>query len=528
MKIKRIISLIIAAFGVASIIFTSILFVKSEETVVKITMLKEGLHDIYETSGAAGYRYGPTIIRNEDGTYEALFSTNPGDYSSCPDLGHSAADVLTYRTSSDGGMTWSDEVLSLIPTEGSPDQFSVCDPGFIKTDEWYYCAYTSTFDPTAAGVYNHVYAARTKNPTDYKSWQKWNGNGWSDFGAKDCKPIITYYGSAKDYGIGEPSMVVVDGKIYVYYTLVGKSANGKSVNSSRVAIGEFNGELWPQTLVDVGPVIRDRDAAEDAVDVKYIDDMGMFLALNTYNRMSRSSRLKFSLSKDGIYFKEMEVDGSACIERLHNSGMAGDTLGHIQLDKELFVGYAYAKNGVDWGRWSTAVQYFRLDISSKYNMGYMFEQPKKDEPLEKNVKIWALSNINEMDTGAEDWFSAEKAMDGDDESYYYSYAHSSPDYNEVLAVRTDKKTVKGMRVTPNYGGECFPKKLRFQYSQDGLIWFDIENSEFDFTDAPVTTNEPIDFIFEKSVEAKFVRLVATKLTDYRGLYALQIAEVMVL
>ena len=133
-----------------------------------------------------------------------------------------------------------------------------------------------------------------------------------------------------------------------------------------------------------------------------------------------------------------------------------------------------------------------------------------------------------MDTGAEDWFSAEKAMDGDDESYYYSYAHSSPDYNEVLAVRTDKKTVKGMRVTPNYGGECFPKKLRFQYSQDGLIWFDIENSEFDFTDAPVTTNEPIDFIFEKSVEAKFVRLVATKLTDYRGLYALQIAEVMVL
>ena len=238
--IKNIVAGVLAFVGAASAVFSAVLMGNAKEIVLSITVKEENLRNIYTPPASGdGYRYGPSIIKNENGEYEALFSTNPSAYRyTVPDIGPSCADVFTYRTSNDGGMTWSDEVLALIPEEPSMDRFSVCDPGWLKVGEWYYVAYTSTFDATAAGVYNHIYAARTKTPTDYKSWEKWNGNGWSAYGTYDYKPIIEYYGSAQYYGIGEPSMVVVDGKLFVYYSYVGTLPNGTEyVNQSRVAVG---------------------------------------------------------------------------------------------------------------------------------------------------------------------------------------------------------------------------------------------------------------------------------------------------
>lgn len=528
--VRRIIAGAVAALGIAATIFTSMLFVNSHETTLVITMLEENLRTIYDASDKAyGYRYGPSIIRNEDGVYEALFSTNPGAYSgSVPDIGPRAADVLTYRTSSDGGLTWSDEVLSLIPTRGSPDEFSVCDPSFIKVGEWYYAAYTSTFDATAAGVYNHVYAARTKEPTDYRSWEKWNGHGWSAYGALDCAPIITYYGSSQYYGIGEPSLVYVNGAIYVYYSYVGTLPNGEYANQSRVAIGELKDEMWPLTLKDKGPVIRNRDGSEDAIDVKYIDDLDMFVALNTYARFTRTARVKFMVSEDGILFKEVEVDASACIPRLHNSGLAGDAHGHIQLNKELFVMYAYAESGKDWGKWSTAVQYFTLDTRKFYNKSKPFEKAETDNEISENTRIWSLSNISEYDDEVEDWFTAARAADGDINTYYFSMVHTSAAYNEVLAFRTNGKA-NGVKITPADDGfgnaSCYPVKFKFQYSDDGLFWHDIAGASFDISDDPVTDLQERKYSFGKTVKAEFVRLVATELTEYQGLYALQIAEI---
>ncbi len=524
--IKRIAACCIAAVGLAATLFTSIWLANSHETTLVITMLEENRHVIFDADQYKGYayRYGPSIIRNENGVYEALFSTNPGPYrDTTPELSSGAADVLTYRTSSDGGMTWSDEVLSLIPTRNSPDRFSVCDPTFIKVGDWYYAAYTATFDSSAAGVYNHVYAARTKTPADYRSWEKWNGKGWSAFGETDCAPIVHYYGSSKYYGIGEPSLVYVDGNIYLYYTYTGTLPNGAYGHQSRVAVGRMDDELWPLTLADKGPVLN-ADGSEDSVDVKYIDDLGLFVSLNTYARFTRTARVKFMVSQDGLLFKEVQADTSTCIPRLHNSGLAGDAHGHIQLDKELFVMYAYSADGKNWGHWSTAVQYFTLDTRTFYNKKKPFEKPLRDAAIADNVKAWSLSDINEYDDELEDLYSADKAVDNDADTFFFSMVHSSAQYNEVLAFRTDGK-VKGVTVTPAWNGECFPAKFKFQYSKDGLFWHDVEGAAYDYTQTPVTDTEPITFPFASAVKADFIRLVATELTAYNGLYALQIAEI---
>lgn len=521
-KILRISGIALLSLGILSVSFFGVVYAKSEEIGADVVLTEEGLSTIY-TPSPVGYRYGPSIIRTGENRYEALFSTNPSAYKSvCPDIGPSCADVLTYRVSEDGGKTWSEEVLSLIPEENSPDRFSVCDPSFIKVGEWYYAAYTSTFDATSAGVYNHIYAARTKTPADYKSWEKWNGSDWSQFGSNDYKPIVEYTCSALHYGIGEPSMVLVDDEIYVYYTYDGPDAQGNTRHQTRLAKGKFS-EKFPLDLKDYSVVV-DRDPSEDALDVKFVDDWNVFLAVNTYNRFTQSSRIKFQISEDGINFREVNTDSSKSIPRLHNSGMSGDQTGHLQLDQSLFVIYAYAKSGKDWGKWSTAVQFYTIEKTCTRKFGKMFEKSVEDTKVKDGTKAWAGSNINEIEPSVENLFSPECAVDGDTTTFYYSVTHPVATYNEFLAVKVNR-TVNSVTLTPCEDGIGFPAVFRFQMSNDSVHWTDIEGSEYSFKDSPVTDAEPVTLSLGQKVKAKYIRLIASELTEYQDLYSLQLAEI---
>ena len=113
------------------------------------------------------YRYGPSIIEYEDGSYDAWFSA-PGNSST-------QWDWITYRHSDDGE-NWSKEKTVLKPTAGSADQCSVCDPGVVFFDGYYYLAYTSTDDYRHKGTNNSAFVARSKKPQG--PYEKWNGKGW--------------------------------------------------------------------------------------------------------------------------------------------------------------------------------------------------------------------------------------------------------------------------------------------------------------------------------------------------------------
>ena len=103
-----------------------------------------------------GYRYGPSIIANPDGSLDMWFAA------SCYDGKH--WDQIRYRHSPDGGRSWEkpDDVIVLTPTDDSPDKFSCCDPGAIRFGGYYYVGYTSV--DNVAGQSNHVFLARSKSP----------------------------------------------------------------------------------------------------------------------------------------------------------------------------------------------------------------------------------------------------------------------------------------------------------------------------------------------------------------------------
>ncbi|MDR0575445.1 MAG: hypothetical protein LBG96_15745 [Tannerella sp.] len=247
-------------------------------------------------------------------------------------------DQASYRHSTDGGKTWSEDMMALLPTEFTSDHYSVCDPGVAFWNGYYYIGYTST--ENIAGTQNNVYVARGKTP--YGPWEKWDGDTWGT----DTKPVIRYDGDPEYFGAGEPSMVVLNDIVYFYYTW------NDGTFATRVATVSAKDPDWPKNLEYHG-VAMDKSAIDgaDHSDVKYKEDTGKFYAINTASRMTEQGYLVLWQSDDGITFKKIAEIRNNLMPGIHNCGWSGDRQGHIKPAVQQYLSYAYGIGS--WGMWNT-------------------------------------------------------------------------------------------------------------------------------------------------------------------------------
>lgn len=246
-------------------------------------------------------------------------------------------DQASYKQSTDGGKTWSEEVMALKPTEGSRDELSICDPGVAKWGDYYYIGYTSTEND--GGIDNHVYVCRGKSQTG--PWEKWDGTGWGGH----PEPIIPYTGDPEKWGAGEPSIVVHNDTIFFYYTW--DDANP----TTRLATAPVDEPNWPAHLTHHGTVINKSSmTAADHCDVKYCPNQQKFFAVHTASRITPNSYIMLWESPDGIRFTQVGRMEGVFQPYLHNCGLSGDERGYIDIDKPQYISYAY---GPDWGNWKT-------------------------------------------------------------------------------------------------------------------------------------------------------------------------------
>ena len=307
---------------------------------LKIAAKDEG--DVIFHSSEGYYRYGPSIIENEDGSYDAWFSS-PGNNST-------QWDYITYRHSEDGE-NWSKEKIVLKPTANSADQCSVCDPGVIWFDGYYYLGYTSTSDYKRKGMNNSAFVARSKNPEG--PYEKWNGKGW---GGKP-QSIISYEDDPRGWGIGEVSFVVLEKDLYIYYTYFDLTGGYTSLAKAEVC------EDWPLTIEEKGMVIG--RTTQDSFDVFYADDLKTFVAFAVEDRMTESSRIAVYTSRNGQSFEKNDSTKRYVEDYAHNLGVAKDRQGHQNAQEELLIGYAYGRR---WGRWNTKFQSFSLSNPVTYKL----------------------------------------------------------------------------------------------------------------------------------------------------------------
>lgn len=314
--------------------------VPDESLHLEIKAEDEGETIFYSKQGY--YRYGPSIIEYEDGSYDAWFSA-PGNNST-------QWDWITYRHSDDGE-NWSKEKIILKPTEGSRDQCSVCDPGVIYFNGYYYLGYTSTDDYGRKGFNNSMFVARSENPDG--PYEKWNGSGW---GGKP-QPIIEYDGDPKGWGIGEPSFVLMGNELYIYYTYFDTTGGYTSLARAEV------GENWPETIEEKGAVLG--RTTQDSLDVFYADDYKVFMAFSIENRMSESSEMAIYVSTNGQEFEHCDSTKKYIEDYAHNMGIAKGPDGHQRADRPILAGYAYGKR---WGRWNAKFQHINISNQIKYKI----------------------------------------------------------------------------------------------------------------------------------------------------------------
>ena len=250
-------------------------------------------------------------------------------------------DRFTYRKSTDGGNTWSKEQDALFSTEGTKDSWSVCDPGAAYFDGWYYLGYTST--ENTEGLDNHAYVCRSKSPVG--PWYKWNGSGWGG----DPEPVVQYTGPAGYWGVGEPSIVVVDDTIYFYYTWAELDMVTYVATAPRT-------EDWPAHLTLHGlaiPKTSPTYLAADSADIKYVEQKKLFYAFHTYMRMTAYSKIGVWCSEDGLNFTFVGDVPSVPKVYVHNMGVSGDGMGHIDLTRNQFMAFAYAADPSVTAKWNT-------------------------------------------------------------------------------------------------------------------------------------------------------------------------------
>lgn len=294
----------------------------------------EEYETIYNPGGSKGYRYGPSIMKHEDGTMD-MWMSRPGNNST-------RWDYIAYRHYN--GNSWSDEVIVLRPTSGSKDQCSVCDPAAIYFDGYYYLGYTGTEDYEHEGMNNSAFVARSKYPDG--PFEKWNGSSWGG----NPEPIVTYWDDPSYWGIGELSFVIKDEQLYIYYTLINKDENSVRLVKSGLS------DDWPLTIQS--NTIASYKGTEDSYDVVYDDNLDTFLAFSIFDRMKESSQLIMFESLDGREFKEADYTKTNIKDYSHNMGIAKSESGHINSDEPQLIGYAYGK---EWGSWPLILQCIQID-----------------------------------------------------------------------------------------------------------------------------------------------------------------------
>lgn len=310
---------------------------KTKELELTISVEDEGYNISHYSEG--GYRYGPSIMRNADGSLDIWLSA-PGNNST-------EWDYVTYRHSDDGE-SWSSERTILRPTPGSSDKCSICDPGLIYFGGYYYLGYTSTYDSSRKGYNNSAFVARSTDPEG--PYEKWNGSSWGG----DPQPIIRYEGDPDGWGIGEISFVVKGDDLFIYYTYF--DTNGGNICLAKADLVED----WPLTMREKGPVCpRDH---QDSLDVVYVEELDTFLAFSIEYRMSESSRLIMYESKDGKNFTLADTTKTNIQDYAHNLGISKDPEGHISVDDDLIIGYGYGRG---WGKWSARLHKVKLHYKFK-------------------------------------------------------------------------------------------------------------------------------------------------------------------
>jgi hypothetical protein len=203
----------------------------------------------------------------------------------------------------------------------------------------------------------------------------------------------------------------------------------------------------------------------------------------------------------------------------------------------------YSDDGVNWKESSNnPIQQFNTMATctphvvwcndTTYQLWYGFGSPTfLDFSVYRQFLVNELEIIETVYASSQalDVMKAAKAVDNDRFTFWSSVGYVGSGLHTEwiyfdLGVLT---TVSQVNVLPRFvsrSAMCFPLNFKFQSSDDGITWSDIEGQSYSGYQCRDTVEQK--FFFGSPVETRYIRLYATKLSaDSYGNYYCQIAEI---
>ncbi len=276
--------------------------------------------------------------RTENGQMNRVQYSVPSDFSYTDQISWRSAGVTDIHA------TWSADSLDIAPSEFGNDRTCAKEPSVVKIGEYYYMAYTGSYNQDDLTKDNSVFAARTKTLGD-KSWEKWNGTGW---GGETPEAIVKYDIAKRDtskfYGAGEPSLVVKDNQVFLYYTY----SDVSGIFTTRLAVAANADENWPAGLADKGVMLdpaAEGMANTSGANVKFIDELNRFHAIQAVNRGKTNSYIVVWESADGqTDWKQVATLSDNVRPNVDYPRYVSDEQGHVTADMKHMIVYNSGSN----------------------------------------------------------------------------------------------------------------------------------------------------------------------------------------
>jgi hypothetical protein len=263
------------------------------------------------------YAYAPSII-SVDGLWYVYFcstGTGPRDW-----------DNIRYSMSSDG-THWSPPVKILGTSDGVNER-SVCDPSVVRYDAgdggYYYLLYTG--NQTSVQGVNFV--ARSTSPSG--PFLKLTKRGTWESDPPDPKIILSPLHAAPDnsiwYGLGQPSVVIKDGKLYQWYTDTTSEYPSSQVYRVYLSVSRDPAN-WP--VGQATNVVA--NGFPPSVDVKYDPPSQHFIMFRLGNQHVEGTYLTVRTSRDGTIWSDPTdvIPPGSMPPFAHNIGVTGSVTGDL-------------------------------------------------------------------------------------------------------------------------------------------------------------------------------------------------------
>ena len=290
------------------------------------------------------YAYAPSIVL-QNNVYHVFFCSG-GNIAP-------AWDYVRYINSTDGGKSWSSPVDMIHATAFNGMDLAACDPSVVFFQGFYYMFYGSAIN-NASGVFqNVIQVARSGSITG--PYLTYTQRGTWDATPTDPQIIIgpmqVRTQQPSGYGAGQPSVVVVNGKLFMWYTddSMTVTQNGDFGAFRLYMLQSSDPVTWVPDVNQQTDIL-----GQDSPDVKYDRVHNQFVATWVANMFTTGASLAQAVSTDGLHWgaRKTVIGAGSFPPYTNNAGATGDENGNL-LPGQTVVGFGHplSQAKIDTGLW---------------------------------------------------------------------------------------------------------------------------------------------------------------------------------